>query len=277
MRNTWIMDLLDCFLSCGDDSTIDNAARVSYGGNGIPRSKQDTANLLRYLMRNRHTSPFEMVELLFHLKMPIFVMRQHVRHRTASLNEYSGRYSEMSNEFYFPDESRAFGQSQSNKQQSEGDISKIDKDVFFDNLEHQYQSSYFCYKSAINSGVSKELARIQLPLANYTELYWKIDLHNFFHYIGLRNDPGHAQSEIVQLARLMYELVKPHVPISCQAFEDYRYNGVTFSVQEQQALAELLRVDDLVQGSMDSVLNSYLKGRELNEFKNKLTRIIERK
>lgn len=194
-----------------------------------------------------------------------------------SLNEYSGRYSVMSDEFYFPDESRAFGQSQSNKQQSEGDIAKIDKDAFFDNLEHQYQSSYFCYKSAINSGVSKELARIQLPLANYTELYWKIDLHNFFHYIGLRNDPGHAQSEIVQLARLMYELVKPHVPISCEAFEDYRYNGVIFSVQEQRALAELLRVDDLVQGSMDSTLNSYLKGRELDEFKNKLTRIIERK
>lgn len=261
----------------GSDKAIVEAARISFGKDLKTRKTVEDVSLIRYLMRHRHTSPFEMVELKFLLKIPIFVMRQHVRHRTASLNEYSGRYSEMSNEFYFPDESRAFGQSQSNKQQSEGDIAKIDKDVFFDNLEHQYQSSYFCYKSAINSGVSKELARIQLPLANYTELYWKIDLHNFFHYIGLRNDPGHAQTEIVQLARLMYELVKPHVPISCQAFEDYRYNGVTFSVQEQQALAELLKVDDLVMGSMDSALNSYLKGRELNEFKNKLTRIIERK
>lgn len=226
-------------------------------------------------MRNRHTSPFEMVELLFHLKIPIFVMRQHVRHRTASLNEYSGRYSEMSNEFYVPPEDRAFGQSTTNKQQSEGDIAAADKITFFDNLKHQYHSSFFCYMSAINSGVSKELARIQLPVANYTELYWKIDLHNFFHYIGLRNDPGHAQDEIVDLARLMYDLVKPHVPISCQAFEDYRFNGVSFSVQEQKALAELLRIDDFMQGYMDETLKHYLKGRELDEFKNKLTKIIE--
>lgn len=226
-------------------------------------------------MRKRHTSPFEMVELLFHLKVPIFVMRQHVRHRTASLNEYSGRYSEMSDEFYFPPEDRAFGQSTINKQQSEGDIAAIDKKTFFDNLEHQYHSSFFCYKSAINSGVSKELARIQLPVANYTELYWKIDLHNFFHYIGLRNDPRHAQNEIVDLAKFMYNLVKPHVPISCQAFEDYRFNAVTFSVQEQKALSELLRIDDFVQGYMDETLKNHLKGRELNEFKNKLTKIIE--
>lgn len=243
----------------------------------MQRTKEETTNLLRYLMRHRHTSPFEMVELLFHLKLPIFVMRQHVRHRTASLNEYSGRYSEMSNEFYFPSKDRAFGQSKSNKQQSEGDISEIDKNVFFDNLEHQYQSSYFCYKSAINSGVSKELARIQLPLSNYTELYWKIDLHNFFHYIGLRNDPGHAQSEIVRLAELMYELVKPHVPIACAAFEDYRFNAISFSVQEQKVLSELLKLDEYFNGSKDEILKTYLKGRELEEFKNKLTRIIERK
>lgn len=203
-------------------------------------------------------------------------MRQHVRHRTASLNEYSGRYSEMSNEFYVPPEDRAFGQSAINKQKSEGDISAINKKTFFDNLEHQYQSSFFCYKSAINSGVSRELARIQLPVANYTELYWKMDLHNFFHYIGLRNDPGHAQDEIVDLAKLMYDLVKPHVPISCQAFEDYRFNGVSFSVQEQRALAELLRIDEFLQGAMDSTIGLYLKGREMTEFKNKLTNMIER-
>ena len=269
--------MLDCSLLCGDDSTIDNAARVSYGGNGVPRTKQDISNLLRYLMRNRHTSPFEMVELLFHLKIPIFVMRQHVRHRTASLNEYSGRYSTMSDEFYLPPKDREFGQSNTNKQKSEGGVPYGVYTNFQNGAMDVYENSYDIYTQAIRDGMSREISRIVLPLANYTELYWKIDLHNFFHYIGLRNDPGHAQSEIVQLARLMYELVKPHVPISCQAFEDYRYNSVTFSVQEQQALAELLKVDDLVMGSMDSALNSYLKGRELNEFKNKLTRIIERK
>lgn len=243
----------------------------------MPRTKHDTANLLRYLMRNRHTSPFEMVELLFHLKMPIFVMRQHVRHRTASLNEYSGRYSVMSDEFYLPSEDREFGQSKTNKQKSEGEIPHGVYYDFQNGARDVYENSYDIYTQAIQNGMSREISRIVLPVANYTELYWKIDLHNFFHYIGLRNDPGHAQTEIVQLARLMYELVKPHVPISCEAFEDYRYNGVTFSVQEQRALAELLRVDDLVQGSMDSTLNAYLKGRELDEFKNKLTRIIERK
>lgn len=241
----------------------------------MPRTKQDTTNLLRYLMRNRHTSPFEMVELLFHLKIPIFVMRQHVRHRTASLNEYSGRYSEMSNEFYVPPENRAFGQSNVNKQKSAGDIDVVDKYAFFHNLQEVYEGSYANYKCALSKGVSRELSRIQLPVANYTELYWKIDLHNFFHYIGLRNDPGHAQDEIVDLAESMYHLVKPHVPISCQAFEDYRFNGVSFSVQEQKALAELLRIDDFVQGYMDETLKHHLKGRELDEFKNKLTKIIE--
>jgi thymidylate synthase (FAD) len=218
-----------------------------------------------------------MVELLFHLKIPIFVMRQHVRHRTASLNEYSGRYSTMSNEFYFPSEDREFGQSTTNKQKSEGDIAAGVYYDFQSGARDVYDNSYDIYVQAIRGGMSREIARIILPVANYTELYWKIDLHNFFHYIGLRNDPGHAQSEIVQLAKEMYDLVKPYVPISCQAFEDYRFDGISFSVQEQKALAELLKVDDFVQGSMDATLNTYLKGRELDEFKNKLTRIIERK
>lgn len=212
---------------------------------------------------------------MFHIKIPIFVMRQHMRHRTASFNEYSGRYSEMSNEFYVPSEDRAFGQSMTNKQKSEGDISLNDKNAFFDNLEHTYRLSYYSYKNSLERGVSKELARIQLPVSNYTELYWKIDLHNFFHYVGLRNDPGHAQDEIVDLAKIMYRLVKPYVPFSCQAFEDYRFNSVSFSVQEQRALANLLKIDDFVQGSMEETLKEHLKGRELNEFKSKLIRIIE--
>lgn len=228
-------------------------------------------------MRNRHTSPFEMVELLFHLKLPIFVMRQHVRHRTASLNEYSGRYSTMSDEFYFPSEDREFGQSSTNKQKSEGNIPAGVYYDFQNGARGVFENSYDVYVQAIRGGMSREIARIILPVANYTELYWKIDLHNFFHYIGLRNDPGHAQDEIVQLAKSMYDLVKPHVPIACQAFEDYRFNGVSFSVQEQRALVELIKVDDFVQGSMDEILGSHLKGRELAEFKNKLTRIIERK
>lgn len=260
----------------GNDQSIVEAARISFGKDLTTRKPEEDIKLIRYLMRNRHTSPFEMVELKFLLKIPIFVMRQHVRHRTASLNEYSGRYSVMSDEFYFPEfEDREFAQSKINKQLSEGTVTESAYNNFLYASRDLFERAYESYEKAINSGISREIARIVLPVSNYTELYWKIDLHNFFHYIGLRNDPGHAQSEIVQLAKLMYDLVKPHVLISCQAFEDYRFNGVSFSVQEQKALAELLRIDDFVQGYMDETLKHHLKGRELDEFKNKLTKIIE--
>ena len=258
----------------GNDRTIDNAARVSYGGNEKERTDKEVTNLIRYLYRNHHTSPFEMVELMFHLKMPIFVMRQHVRHRTASLNEYSGRYSVMSDEFYLPSISREMGQSTNNKQQSEGNLNEDQVLDFIDYLDESYNLSYRNYAFSLDMGVSKEIARIQLPLANYTEIYWKIDLHNFFHYTYLRDDEGHAQSEIVQLARLMYDLVKPHVPISCQAFEDYRKNAITLSAQEQIALSELMRVSDIINGGIDGLIGNILQGREKEEFKRKIKQII---
>jgi len=261
----------------GNDQSIVEAARISFGKDLTTRKPEEDIKLIRYLMRNRHTSPFEMVELKFLLKLPIFVMRQHVRHRSASLNEYSGRYSVMSNEFYLPDKNREFGQSTSNKQQSSGFLSENESEEFLNLLNDSYETAYSNYRDSLGIGISKELARLQLPVSNYTELYWKIDLHNFFHYTSLRNDPGHAQNEIVQLAQLMYDLVKPHVPISCQAFEDYQFNGIRFSVHEQKALAELLKIDDFVQGAMNDVLNQYLKGREQEEFKNKISKIIERK
>lgn len=230
-------------------------------------------------MRNRHTSPFEMVELLFHIKLPIFVMRQHVRHRTASLNEYSARYSVLSDEFYFPGYDRELGQSQVNKQKSSGFLTDSQVSEFMEFLDESYSVSYNNYKKSLDMGISREVSRAQLPVANYTEIYWKIDLHNFFHYNGLRDDPGHAQTEIVELAKLMYEMVKVHVPISCKAFEDYRKNSVSFSAQETKLLSNLINyhlfTDEDKMKSLENQFSEYLSAKEIIEFRNKIISLFE--
>ena len=227
------------------DWAVVQAARVSYGKG--TKTSRDDEGLIRYLMRHRHTSPFEMIELKFHIKIPIFVMRQLVRHRTASLNEYSGRYSEMADEFYVPSENRVQTQSANNKQGSgeplTGDELHRAMDIFTTvphKLYHAYQillgnASEQKYQIKNPQGVAKELSRIVLPLSNYTELYWKQNLHNFLHMVKLRNDP-HAQWEIQQLAEKMYSLVKPLFPVCCQAWEDYVQNAVTLTQKELQYL-----------------------------------------
>ena len=225
------------------DWAVVQAARVSYG-KGTKTSRDDEA-LIRYLMRHRHTSPFEMIELKFHLKIPIFVMRQLVRHRTASLNEYSGRYSMMPDEFYVPDKQRIQTQSQQNKQGSGESLFGVELEramgIFFTVPEEMYNAYQILLGNAKNcqvenpKGVAKELARIVLPLSNYTELYWKQNLHNFLHMVKLRND-SHAQWEIQQLAEKMYTLVKPLFPVCCQAWEDYVQNAVTLTRKELEYL-----------------------------------------
>lgn len=202
----------------GDDSAICQAARCSYGKG--TKSVSDDRALIRYLIRNHHTSPIEMVELKFHLKMPIFIMRQHVRHRTASLNEYSGRYSEMPDEMYMPEPERFQSQAKDNKQASGDSLGPMAAFDCAEDMNDVYTRSYRSYQQALKTGLSRELARIQLPLANYTELYWKIDLKNFLHYVFLRDD-NHAQYEIRVYAEAMFNMVKKHVPIVCEAFEDY--------------------------------------------------------
>jgi thymidylate synthase (FAD) len=258
----------------GDDKAIDEAARTSYGAG--TRSVSDIRSLIRYLIRHYHTSPIEMVELKFHLKMPIFVMRQHVRHRTASLNEYSGRYSIMTDEMYMPDLHRFQGQHPDNKQASAEFLGEELAVSLANDLKESYDVTYKNYQRAINSGLAREIARIQLPVANYTELYWKIDLKNFFHYIRLRNDPKHAQNEIVLFADAMYNLVKPHLPIACEAFEDYWMNGVSFSRMEMDLLRQLLsqeRWHDVNHSFRDDkgIANHFnLSIKELREFKEKV-------
>ena len=223
----------------GDDSSIADAARVSYGEG--TRSVSDNRNLVRYLVRHKHTSPLEMVEVKFHLKLPIFVMRQLVRHRTASLNEYSGRYSIMSNDCYVPELDYIQPQSRTNNQGRGDGLS--------DSWKRKYQQTIREYKdkcltaydfllgneSVEHGGLTRELARTVLPVSNYTECYWKINLHNFFHFCRLRMD-DHAQQEIQDYAKVMYEMVKPKVPAAAEAFEDYIYNSVSMSRMEMDAL-----------------------------------------
>lgn len=215
------VELIDCM---GTDVSIVQAARVSYGA-GTKTPSNDTA-LIRYLLRHKHTTPFEMVEFKFRIKCPIFVARQHMRHRTASINEISARYSVIEDEFYTPVPFRT--QSTDNKQGSAG---SMDEEV---NKEITERYTYLCreafevYNLMLEKGVSRELARCVLPQSTMTHFYWKINLHNLFHYLRLRMD-GHAQLEIQELARMIFEHVKQKVPIAAQAFQDYCVETVTFS------------------------------------------------
>lgn len=208
----------------GDEAAIVQSARVSYG-EGTKTVSEDTA-LIRYLMRHWHTTPFEMVEFKFRIKCPIFVARQLMRHRTASINEYSARYSIVKNEFWVPPMFR--GQSTTNHQGSDG--------FFYDDeLLVEYKAScenaFKVYTRMLEKGVSREIARAVLPQSTFTEFYWKIDLHNLLHFIRLRMD-SHAQPEIQEVALLIWNHVKEKVPNVAQAFIDYRVDAVTFSGPE---------------------------------------------
>lgn len=213
------------------DSAIVQAARVSYG-EGTTKKSQDR-ELIRYLLRNKHTSPFEMINLKWHAKMPIFVARQWIRHRTASVNEYSGRYSKMRPEFFNPDEIRK--QDAINRQ---GTVAEEDEELFQSFMEYLGDSAmqYDAYEKLIDRGLGRELARIGLPLSMYTEWYWEIDLHNFMHFLRLRMD-SHAQQEIQAYANAMYKIACSVVPLSMEAFKDYVLKAVTFTGPEVTALA----------------------------------------
>jgi thymidylate synthase (FAD) len=259
----------------GSDAEICQAARCSYG-QGTKSVSSDRA-LIRYLMRNWHTSPLEMVELKFLIKMPIFVMRQHVRHRTASLNEYSGRYSEMTDEMYLPPLDRFQKQHVDNKQASGEQLSELQAKAMQSNMSGVFEQSYSSYQQSIQDGLAREVARIQLPLSNYTELYWKIDLKNFLHYVFLRDD-NHAQKEIQVYAQAMYDLVKPLVPFACEAFEDYWCASSTahMSRMELELLGRLidknrwLSLVDMHRSEAAVAEKFGMSAKEVREFKEKL-------
>lgn len=222
----------------GDDSAIVQAARCSYGKDKEVRLPKDDEALIRYLMRHRHTTPFEMVEFKFHCSMPIVSARQWIRHRTASVNEFSGRYGEMPEVFYVPEADRVREQSTSNKQgSSEFVLDYAAAHVV--GFENEAKESFKLYQERLAHGMAKELARNNLPLSTYTRWYWKIDLHNLFHFLSLRLD-SHAQYEIRVFAEAMATVVKWRCPVAWRAFEDYRLDAITFSKQELLVMARAL-------------------------------------
>ena len=234
--------LVDCM---GGDDAIVQAARVSYG-KGTSKVSQDRG-LIRYLMRHRHTTPFEMVEFKFHCKMPIFVARQWVRHRTANINEYSLRYSEARDEFYYPDPKHIEFQSALNMQGRMGEVSDDLKQKVQDYFKEISERSFEIYSELNNAGVARELARAILPVNLYTEWYWKNDLHNLLHFIGLRSD-DHAQYEIRVFSDAMAKSVKAAAPFAWEAYQDYVIEGMRFSKIEQSLLEKKLPnrvIDDI--------------------------------
>jgi thymidylate synthase (FAD) len=261
----------------GDDGAIVQAARVSYG-RGTRRVSED-AGLIRYLMRHRHSTPFEMCEIKYHVKLPIFVARQWIRHRTANVNEYSARYSILDREFYLPKPEHLAAQSSVNRQ-GRGDVLSGDEAAHvLDLLRSDAMRSYDHYTEMLNEdadgaprdparvGLARELARMNLTLNTYTQWYWKIDLHNLFHFLSLRADP-HAQFEIREYAETMMKTVEAWVPLACRAFRDYRLGAVTLSAQMLDVVRRMLA------GEVVEQVKSGLNRREWSELMAALGREI---
>lgn len=231
----------------GSDADIVKAARVSYSASKSKPHGDDRA-LIRYLMKHKHTSPFEMAELKFYVKAPIYIARQWMRHRTANINEVSYRYSVVGDrDFYTPIGGEVRSQSNNNKQCG-GDLLPIDNAMaFIERYNAVCCASFDGYTDALRDGVSREIARGMLPQATYTEFLWKIDLHNLLHFLNLRMHP-HAQEQIRAYANIMFDMVKERFPLTVEAFEDYVLHAKTFSRQQMELLREIIAT-----GSFDPI------------------------
>ena len=255
----------------GDDTSIVQAARVSYG-KGTKQVSTDSG-LIKYLMRHWHSTPFEMCEIKYHIKLPIFIARQWIRHRTANVNEYSARYSILDKEFYLPNQENLAAQSKNNRQ-GRGEILTGDqaKEVL-NLLKHDAERTYDNYETMLNerydgsvidekkSGLARELARMNLTLNTYTQWYWKTDLLNLMNFLRLRAD-SHAQYEIRAYADVMLDTLKKWVPITFEAFMDYRVGGTEVSSKGKKVLK------DLISGKNINIETSGLSKREWNELMN---------
>jgi thymidylate synthase (FAD) len=245
----------------GGDSRIVQSARVSYG-KGTKSVREDEA-LIDYLMRHQHTSPFEQVVLTFHCKMPIFIARQWIRHRAARVNEISGRYSVMEDEFYLPEETAIQYQNKDNRQGRDPQEVPVHlRQKVLNILAKGQQVAYDDYQKMLADDIARELARINLPLSLYTQWYWQIDLHNLFHFLELRMDE-HAQWEIRQYANVIADITRAVAPLAFRAFETHVVKAVRFSGSEIQALAANLRGQE-----------HDLKGSRKIEYEAKLRKII---
>ena len=257
----------------GDDQAIVQAARVSYG-KGTSRVSEDRG-LIRYLMRHRHSTPFEMCEIKLHVKLPMFIARQWIRHRTASINEYSARYSVLDKEFYIPEEKDLAVQSKVNKQGRGNTLSPKDSEEALFLLKRDAEKSYETYEYLLNEnnkgevidenrdGLSRELARINLTLNTYTQWYWKTNLHNLMNFIFLRAD-SHAQYEIRVYADIIYKIMESWVPITAEAFNSYRSGSVELSAEAINVIKLMLA------GNKVDQKTSGLSLREWNELHNYL-------
>ena len=257
----------------GDDTAIIQSARVSYG-EGTKKVSNDKG-LIRYLMKNWHTTPFEMCEIKLHIKLPIFIARQWIRHRTANVNEYSARYSILDKEFYIPKPQHMSSQSTTNKQGRGSNLSKKDTERFLKILKDDAERNYKHYEDMLNenqsgeiknddkTGLSRELARINLTLNTYTQWYWKIDLHNLLHFLYLRDDP-HAQYEIQAYAEIILnKIVKRWVPYTYEAFKEFQLESYNLSKTAIEIIKKRL------QGKKISYEKSGLSKREWIELINK--------
>ena len=234
----------------GDDTAIVQSARVSYG-KGTKKITNDKG-LIKYLMRHWHSTPFEMCEIKLHVKLPIFIARQWIRHRTANVNEYSARYSILDKEFYIPSVENLASQSQVNKQGRAENLSPEEAEKVINILKNDAEQTYNNYEVMLNEnsdgetldegsmGIARELARMNLTLNTYTQWYWKIDLNNLLHFLKLRAD-AHAQFEIRVYADIILDIVKKWVPITYEAFEDYRVGGTELSAKEILILKKIIK------------------------------------
>jgi thymidylate synthase (FAD) len=269
----------------GSDYDIDAAARISYSSNKVKTiTKSDKSNLIRRLVMDQHTSPIEMVEIKVYIKMPIFVMRQLIRHRTHSVNEFSARYSVMPDEFYITNIEDIKPQSLTNKQGREesADFS-IQAQEALSIIQNASNMSYEAYQKLLKLKVARETARSVLPVNIYTEVVWKQNLHNMLHLLRLRLDK-HAQKEIRDYAAALYAIAKEIAPLTVKAWEDYVLNSVRFSVTEKSMIAELLNsIDDTtIKENLDSIVERYstagqITSNEASSFKSKINAILNSK
>jgi len=234
----------------GDDGAITQAARVSYG-RGTKKVTND-AGLIRYLMRHWHSTPFEMCEIKLHVKLPVFVARQWIRHRTANVNEYSARYSILDREFYIPEPDALASQSAVNNQGRGAVLQGAEAERVLELLKSDSNRAYDNYEAMLSQdgqdGLARELARMNLPANIYTQWYWKVDLHNLFHFLRLRADP-HAQYEIRVYAEEICRLVADWVPLAYSAFADYRLSGVHLSGKAIDCVRRMLKGEDVTHES----------------------------
>lgn len=253
----------------GDEAAVVQAARVSYGKG--TKSASDDRGLLRYLLKHHHTTPFEMVEVKLHVKLPIFVARQWIRHRTANVNEYSARYSILEREFHIPEAAVLAKQSVVNKQGRDEGVDDLSAEEIRAILLHDANRAFDSYEELADEdgyGLARELARINLPLSTYTEWYWKTDMHNLMHFMKLRSDP-HAQHEIKVYSDVIGHMVKTGWPNIWEAFVDYKRDAVTFSRMEMEAIRTMLA--DCMEPGRTVVLPEGVSERENREFMEKIS------